>query len=347
MSSKVEFRRIDPLDFNSYMGMFVKEGVHVRVEQDEQILMVPKSCMISGKPAPTSAAHNPDGYMECDTVHTLLRELRLGADKSNYGPYIDYLLEQPHGQLPSSYSDAGKKLLDAVLGDKDDDDLDEHLLPPIQGYDWSDEWESVCNGSNHDAFELQAALLVIQRSWDTVLVPILDMINHGNGRLQNVNATSVHGNPLTVKALRPIEAGQEIIHSYTLCEDCGSVYPLEGTPAVYRDFGFVERCPRRFQLIDEKLLFDLDEDDDNDGELILTWLSPKANEQDLVWLDHQLDRLESISEQVYASNNDDGDNDDDIPQHERYMIQQYYEALTVAIHAVLQDSQHQLKNDEL
>jgi hypothetical protein len=51
--------------------------------------------------------------------------MKLG-NASAYAPYVNYLLSQPHGQLPSHWSDAGKQLLYEVIGE-----LGDQILPPV------------------------------------------------------------------------------------------------------------------------------------------------------------------------------------------------------------------------
>eukprot|EP00957_Ditylum_brightwellii_P071372 5426024-Ditylum_brightwellii.AAC.1 len=100
--------------------------------------------------------------------------MKLGSE-SDYAPYVEYLLDsQPPGQIPSAWSDAGKALLEEVLGR-------DRVLPPFHPTTTlTEEWYGECNGS-HDPVELHAAQLVIQRAWDNLLIPIYDMFNHRNG----------------------------------------------------------------------------------------------------------------------------------------------------------------------
>jgi hypothetical protein len=116
----------------------------------------------------------------CATVHKLVREMRLGAT-SFYGPYVRYLLSQPSGQLPTSWSPQGQALLKLVLGIKpkgkgegellSDDDEEEQLIQPYGSFGWIEEdWHGRCKGGK-DALSEQAYLLLAQRGWDEVMIP--------------------------------------------------------------------------------------------------------------------------------------------------------------------------------
>jgi hypothetical protein len=116
----------------------------------------------------------------CATVHKLVREMRLGAT-SFYGPYVRYLLSQPSGQLPTSWSPPGQALLKLVLGIKpkgkgeseslSDEEEEEQLIQPYGSFGWVEEdWHKRCKGGK-DALSEQAYLLLAQRGWDEVMIP--------------------------------------------------------------------------------------------------------------------------------------------------------------------------------
>ena len=49
-----------------------------------------------------------DSY-HCATIHNLIDEMKLG-DESHYDLYVNYLLNEPWGELPSAWSEEGKVL---------------------------------------------------------------------------------------------------------------------------------------------------------------------------------------------------------------------------------------------
>jgi hypothetical protein len=103
----------------------------------------------------------------CATAHKLVRELRLG-DKSRYATYVNYLLTQPSGQLPTSWAKASQALLAEVLGV---DENGNQILPPHDPFGWiENDWYKGCKGGS-DPLEENAYMMVIQRGWDEVLIP--------------------------------------------------------------------------------------------------------------------------------------------------------------------------------
>ena len=118
-----------------------------------------------------------------------------------------------------------------------------------------------------------AALLVIQRSWDDLLLPVYDMMSHRNGHWLNTktdeDASVYDGTPIDVLAKRDIKAGEQIYVSYNMCEDCTSRERTYGTPQIFRDYGFVEDFPQQWIFDDISVGFRLDKRDDV-GEVYLT-----------------------------------------------------------------------------
>eukprot|EP00957_Ditylum_brightwellii_P008684 659171-Ditylum_brightwellii.AAC.1 len=96
--------------------------------------------------------------------------MKLGSE-SEFAPYTEYIMTQQRGQLPATWSKAGKDALRAVA---------------FQGsdiVDWiTDRFGE--NGENHcvsDKDEEHAMALSVQRGYDSALIPIWDMFNHWNG----------------------------------------------------------------------------------------------------------------------------------------------------------------------
>jgi hypothetical protein len=125
---------------------------------------------------PDDVAHE-DYPSCCATVHKLIREMKLGADSFD-GPYVQYLLSQPSGQLPTSWSSEGHALLKRVLGIEPkgengsvSEDEDDQEIQPYGSFGWVEEdWHKRCKGGK-DALSEQAYLLLAQRGWDEVMIP--------------------------------------------------------------------------------------------------------------------------------------------------------------------------------
>ena len=146
------------------MGVFATEAI----EEGELLCSVPWNATINAGKRIISPPH-----LVCDTVRNLAKEMRLG-EKSDFGPYVLYLLNQRVGQLPSAWSRPAKDLLRRVL---DGDGEDNNALPPFEATDLMDEsWHRECGGTD-DPLDNNAAMLVIQRAEDDLMVPVYDFYN--------------------------------------------------------------------------------------------------------------------------------------------------------------------------
>lgn len=146
------------------MGVFATE----RIEEGELLCSVPWNATINAG----RRIRNPP-HLVCDTVRNLAKEMRLG-EKSKYGPYVQYLLDQRVGQLPSAWSQPARDLLRRVL---DGDGEGNGALPPEEAVGLLDtDWHLECDGAD-DPMENNAAMLVIQRAEDDLMVPVYDFYN--------------------------------------------------------------------------------------------------------------------------------------------------------------------------
>lgn len=225
---KLEMRLSNPNDPDSKFGMYAKDNIKV----DEVIIRVPTNMILNGV---EKDAKGPEGeYLECPTIRNLIKELNL-RDESIYAPYVNYLREtQPPGVLPSAWSKAGQELLHRVISDK----RGVQVLPPDYPASWIEDYHEDCGGTD-DPLEEYAALLVIQRSWDDLLVPVYDMMRHRNGQWLNTESTRMHEEQsVEVWASRDIKAGEQIYTTYNLCADCEARYETYGTPEILRDVSY-------------------------------------------------------------------------------------------------------------
>ena len=169
------------------------------------------------------------------------------------------------------------------------------------------------------------------------MVPVLDMINHQNGRWYNLDSNSSHeGNDIIVFASRDIQAGGQLYLSYNECKDRDNTHSYV-LPHTLNDNRFVEPYPRRWNFHDD-LVFELDETPQNvsaKGKLQLTWLSEEPNDDKFNILRSQLLGLHSIgdyvSEQAAKVNS----------IHERDVSLQYYDALVTAQECALLASEEE------
>ena len=216
---KQHVRRENPGDPSSAIGVFAAEDI----SEGEILFSLPWDAMINDqRPAGTNDSDAPDeGAIECNTVRNLIDEMKLG-NESKYSPYVEYLMNQRPGQLPSAWSTEGKSLLFEVLGGT-------NTLPPKHPYQWiSDDWYRGCNGGS-DPLEENAAMLVVQRAEDDLMIPLYDMYNHRNGKYHNTINHRVEGKEFYMTASRDIAKGDQIYNSYNLCSGCGGRKGAYGT----------------------------------------------------------------------------------------------------------------------
>ncbi len=317
-SDKIEIRRVDPENPNSYMGVFVREPVTAK----ESLFVVPRDCYIH---VFDTAVVNHDEEDEdsvnttyfgnlCQLANKLMGEMKLGKE-SEFAPYIAYLQTQKAGQLPVHWSPQGKDLMRKVATPGS---------PMVDWIDWNFKGEKhecintvTKEGESNVSFEEHMVEMTIQRCYDTALIPIWDMVNHDNGRINTENDSMYDPGGMKVRASRDLEAGEELFASYDKCLDCGDLNEYWGTPEILKDFGFVENYPHRWIFGPEMVWIEVYEDEEVP---FIAWFSeeegaPPSDEQ-LDFLKEEVARLEAISLDEQGA----------IGDWEWYTIQKYHQA---------------------
>mmetsp|Transcript_27330 Transcript_27330/g.38658 ORF Transcript_27330/g.38658 Transcript_27330/m.38658 type:complete len:373 (-) Transcript_27330:161-1279(-) len=237
------------IEGSSALGVYAVE----KIEKNEVLMKIPKGCYLrlkKPKKIDTSSDATEEDVMTtwhanyCKLAKKLKSSIDLG-DGSDFAPYTSYLKKQQRGQTPATWSEDGKILLRKLLPDGHD------------AVDWIDTYhkEKGCFPKDDAEMELLVSM-VIQRGYDSTLVPIWDMVNHDNGRI-NTATNSLHDNMFKVWATKPITEGSEIYHTYDLCTDCGDTASYWGTPEILRDFGFVEDYPQRWVFWKANVYFEI------------------------------------------------------------------------------------------
>jgi hypothetical protein len=215
LNPKVEVRRADPSDPNSYFGVFAREDLDIH----EEVMIVPDELFI--QVGPEFLGNYEEGLCELSSI--LVDELLLGEEESKYGPFIGYLLDQHTGQLPATWSEPAKIMFRSLVITNYQFHTSE--LPPNQPVDWIKvNFYGDCFDADNKLHE-QALALTVQRGWDTKLIPIYDLVNHHNGDVNTEN-TSIHSDALRVRTTRKIQKGEEIFASYDKCRDCQGVHEV-------------------------------------------------------------------------------------------------------------------------
>mmetsp|Transcript_5984 Transcript_5984/g.16793 ORF Transcript_5984/g.16793 Transcript_5984/m.16793 type:complete len:441 (+) Transcript_5984:206-1528(+) len=322
VSDKYDIRREFPNDPTSRLAVFAKDDI----EKGELLLSIPRTCLVQ----------TFDNDI-CDTVDLLVKEMALG-NGSHYEPYTTYLKSQTYGQLPSHFTDTGKNLLNQLIGARARSGL--QFLPPknLVSVDWG------CFDPKAPLDHQQAALLVVQRGWDEVLIPVYDMISHRNGKhwYNTREVYSVHHpqEPVQVVATRNVAKGEELYTSYDGCLDCGGRSTGYGTSEILRDYGFVEMYPQRWNFKEQGVSFTLDYKYDKttgkpvkgDKELQLKW-SRKPATVKVQFFEQQVKRLETFKEQHKLD--DLNAKPEEMPQHEWDTLRQYHGALMTTMQTLI------------
>lgn len=279
--------------------------------------------------------------VNCGTLQRLVYEMGLGDD-SQFAPYTNYLRDQPRGQLPADWSQAGQELLGNMIGKKKNGDS---ILPPDGAFDWLEEDLRDRCSKPLDFVTTHAYMLYIQRSADEVFVPIFDMIRHSNGKELNTrNGPVRQGQSVKARSSRVIQAGEELHTSFNFCADCEDRLNDFGTPELLREYGFVEDYPQKWVFQEQQVSFNLaravGEDGNETDELKLTWNDgDEPVLEDVIFFRQQLQRLKDLAETELVFPNPS------IPQQEWEIILKYYDALTNALTLAIKASGMDIDKD--
>jgi spermidine synthase/S-adenosylmethionine/arginine decarboxylase-like enzyme len=310
---------------NVFYGVFAKE----LIKEGELLNQVPWEYIINDEEDDESLAEqdDPGGSMKCGTARNLAKEMK-NVETSKFGPYVRYLLDQPRGFLPSAWSKKGMAMLEEILGG------DAQKIPPDEATSWLEEdWYDSCHGDPNDTLAAHAAMQVVSRADDELLIPVYDMYNHRNGPWYNTHMKLNRGVNHQVTARRDIQPGEQIHNSYNMCDECGGRRDSYGTGEIFRDYGFVEEFPQRWDLDDLGVMFDLFKTDD--GSIIVSWDEgnrPK-NEKEMAFarraLSKELKRLYKVRKFFWENEWNDGN--PGIPVSEWDSIWEYHQAVIDAI----------------
>ena len=221
-----------------------------------------------------------EGGIVCDAIHNLIKEVKLG-EESEYAPFVAFLLEQKIDQPLSTWSQAGKNLLNGIL---------QNDLPPLWATQWSLSKKCVKSGN---PLEAQAAMIQLLRGWGDVLVPLYDIMRHRNGQyLNTVHDKIMWSKSVVVRASRDIIAGEEIHTSYNFCSDCAGKEGDYGTGEILRDYGFIEPLPQLWFFPKYDIAFSLEELPE--GGFKVKWNGGEPQAEGITYMEGQLWRLKDI-----------------------------------------------------
>ena len=319
---------------DAFYGIFAKEFI----SKGEVLAEIPWDVIITDEESdPSLSEGDLDGVLKCGTVRNLAKEMKqvetLGkyvedaATASKYGPYIQYLMDQDHTILPSAWTDSGKLMLNDVLGGQ------HQSLPPAYMSTWlTEDFYEDCNGDPEDEIAAKAAMLVVMRADDDLLVPVYDMYNHRNGKYYNTNMIINRGKGYKIVAKQDIHPGDQIYNSYNMCAQCGGRRDGYGTPEIFRDYGFIENFPQRWNFEEQEFLVDLFKNDKT-GEISVRWgkkpTEPEDIEETMGEIKQELRSLVKTRKFVWKHNYNDGK--PTIKESEWNAVWEYQDAMTTAL----------------
>ena len=188
-----------------------------------------------------------------------------------------------------------------------------------------------------------AFIFLLSRGWFDKALPVVDMLNHRNGRHKNVEVTPigdvVRTNDVAAYAIKDIKKGEQLQYTYTECLDktChfGGIRYYATTQFMFAEYGFVELYPRRWAFdipIDgeeKDIRCEVDTDPEDESKLVFRWVFDTPTETHILWMRNEFDRLKAIEGAIQEGLKelDSGD----VPpgyniEHEKEMIREYYEA---------------------
>lgn len=338
-NEKLEVRDIDPSNPVGNLGVFAKADI----EPHERLLEVPHSCYIAlwDEAVPVNDEDSDDlepFYTNiCALFQKLKGEWQLG-DKSKYAPFIRYLKAQKRGQLPATWSTAGKDVVRAIFP------------PDIDGVDWIDKnYKGRCI-SKDDPLEEHILAMVIQRGYDQALIPGWDLFNHRNGHVNTENDSQWASDRLRVRAKRKIHQGEELYASYDMCVDCQFVWWYWGTPEILRDFGFVEDYKRRWVFDEDEIFFEIDQKEDENGsqKIVVEWDTADTEEDEAYGIpdDEEIRILRKELTRLHALKETHLKEQRSVPDREWNTILQFYQASVEGISKAVEAAES-LRDNEL
>mmetsp|Transcript_38323 Transcript_38323/g.92429 ORF Transcript_38323/g.92429 Transcript_38323/m.92429 type:complete len:431 (-) Transcript_38323:39-1331(-) len=201
--------------------------------------------MIATAPIPAGALliHTPGNLVlpisgdACQHVQAIINEIRLG-DQSKWQPYFEF--DGTAGShVPTQWdrSNGPGRAMNELQGLPPAGDTHRHV-------DW---YQRACNeGKDLSDIEERAFLMFLTRAADIGLVPMYDLMNHHNGKI-NTRLERDGDGGLKVIASVDIPTGTPIYNTYARAG-------MESTVDVFNTYGFVDDFPQLFRWSTDDLV---------------------------------------------------------------------------------------------
>lgn len=196
-------------------------------------------------PANTVLIHTPEpivlsiveGNSPCQTIEEIISEMKLGS-QSKWHIYFEYD-DSSSSRVPSQWdkSNGPGRAMNELQGMPPAGDTHRHV-------DW---YQSACiQGGEMTDDDMEGLKIYLTRSSDIGLVPMYDLMNHHNGKI-NTRLERDGAGGLLVYALDDIQADEPIYNTYARAG-------FESTVDVFNTYGFVEDYPQLWRWNDEELV---------------------------------------------------------------------------------------------
>jgi len=147
---------------------------------------------------------------------------------------------------------------------------------------------------------------LMSRGWHDKLVPVIDMFNHQNGPGRNVELTAINNKKIgdvAAYAWKDISKGEQLQYSHSECMDRSCDRGMSryrfSTQRIFAEYGFVERYPHRWLFDqDQLILAEVTTDTNDETKKVFKWIFESPNEETILWIRVQLQRLKSIESTV-------------------------------------------------
>jgi len=193
-------------------------------------------------PKGTILIHTPGSLVvsaqstQCQTIANIVKEMNSGVE-SKWKLYFDYD-DSSGSHIPSQWdrSESGRAIQE-LQGLPPSGDTHRHL-------DW---YQSACIGEGKEMsdVEMKAFKMFLTRAADIGLVPMYDLMNHHNGKI-NTKLQRDESGGLKVIASHDIPANYPIYNTYARSG-------IESTVEVFNTYGFVEDYPQLWRWSDVNL----------------------------------------------------------------------------------------------
>lgn len=227
--------------FRSHDGT-VDDRVTIGYEPDTNIrgmiatAPIPAGTLLMRTPA-SLILSSPKRDQQCEVVGGIIKEMEAGT-QSKWHTYFEFDDSSGQQRIPSQWdrSNGQGRAMDELQGLPPAGDTHRHL-------DW---YQSACkNGEEMTDLDWKALLSFLTRAADLGLVPMYDLMNHHNGRINTKLEVDKEG-ALSVIALVDIPAEAPIFNTYARSG-------WESTVDVFNTYGFVEDYPQLWRWNDDNL----------------------------------------------------------------------------------------------